>query len=634
MPSDTEPAAPPPPALEGRRARLTSGALLALVVLLLAWIVASFRGPGQRLVVASTAAAGLGVWLVERRRAAREPALLPAAPNPAAAALLAFLVATLVSLPSLRGSFLADDLGYLHLFHAKPLSSFLRLGDISEGIWGFALDEMRPLFALTYKLDYLFHGMNEPGYHLTNLLIHGLCAVLVVLTAVAAGGRSWAAVLAGVFFAVAPVHSEPISWITGKVDSLPTAFYLAAFLFYQWYRAKGSRAAYVLALLVMAAGLFCKEILLTFPAVLVAYDVVVGGSGPEEPRSPKAWARALGVYVPFLLVGAGYALLRRIAVGSFGREHAVSLATVGRFALDQDNRLRYLLVPFPEILREVSLDPWTAVLAGLVLGGILATGLLLHAARARFGRSIALVVFWGPVWYAITVLPLLVTYRAARHLYLPSAGVAIALAFLVLPTTAEGRTPRRALRLALAAFLVAISGTLLVRQNERWLQAGVRSRQSRADLVRMAAELPTGSTVVIDNLSGFLSGGGVYFWRWGLPFALQRPFAPDDLYAPLRVLEPPEIYCCPVPVWWQRKRPLVAALLDGPGEERVDLHLVHWNEHRGVLVLRKGRPSRTRLRIYVERALGGPVASVEGMDARKADRLLTALAIAVRQSPD
>src|SRR5262245_7891785 len=203
---------------------------------------------------------------------------------------MAVVVTSCVSLPTLRGSFLADVLGYIHLFHAKPLSTFLRLGDVSEGIWGFPLDEMRPLFALTYKLDYLLYGTSEAGYHLTNLLIHGLCAGLVALIASAAGAGGWTSGLAGALFALLPVPAEPVSWITGKVDSLPTAFYLAAFYFFLLFRRSASAAAYALSLAAMAAGLFCKEILLTLPAVLVAYDLVAGPLAPDRLRSPRAWA--------------------------------------------------------------------------------------------------------------------------------------------------------------------------------------------------------------------------------------------------------------------------------------------------------------------------------------------------------
>jgi hypothetical protein len=504
---------------------------------------------------------------------------------------------------------------------------------VSEGIWGFPLDEMRPLFALTYKLDYLLYGTSEPGYHLTNLLIHGACAGLVAAIAAGAGAGGWTATLAGALFALLPVHAEPVSWITGKVDSLPTALYLAAFYFFLRFRRGGSAAAYGLSLVALAVGLFCKEILLTLPAVLVGYDVVAGPHALAPPRSPRAWARALAVYVPFALVALGYTVLRRLAVGSFGRENALGWGAIVRFTVEQDFRLRHLLVPFPRLLGDGPPDAASAVLAGVVLGGVIAAALLLHAARRRFARAIALVVFFGPVWYGVTVLPLLVTYRAARHLYLPSAGVAVALALLALPTSDEGRTRRSVPRLALAALLAVVYAILLVRQNDRWLTAAALSRQSRAALALVASDLPAGSTVVIDNLEGFRPGGTVYFWRWSLPFALRPPFVAADLYAPLRVLEPPEVYCCPPSVWWRDKRGFVAALVDGPPEETVELSLVHWNEHRGELVRRSGRPTRGRLRLYVERALAGPVAACDTMDPRKAERLLNALATAVRQFP-
>jgi hypothetical protein len=622
------------PAAEGDAfgAALRAGALLVLAAVLSAWAGWSFRGAAERRVLLAAVGAAIAFALAARTRAG--PASLRGEPSSRAAFLIAFAVALGASVPALRGSFLADDLGYIQLFHAKPLSSFLRLGDVSEGIWGFPLDEMRPLFALTYKLDYMLYGPSEAGYHLTNLLIHAVCAGLVVSIAAAAGAGGWTAALAGALFALLPVHAEPVSWITGKVDSLPTAFYLAAFYFFLRFRRGASRAAYGLSLLAMAVGLFCKEILLTLPAVLVGYDAVAGSLALSWPRSPRAWARPLAVYVPFGLVAFGYAVLRRLAVGSFGRESALGWGAVVRFTLEQDFRLRHLLVPFPRLLGDgPPPDAATAVLAGIVLGGVIAGAGLLYAARRRFARAIALVVFFGPVWYGLTVLPLLVTYRAARHLYLPSAGIAVALALLILPTCDEGRPRRSVLRLALAALLAMVYATLLVGQNGRWLAAAALARQSRADLAAIASGLPAGSTVVIDNLEGFRPGGTVYFWRWSLPFALRPPFVAADLYAPLRVLEPPEVYCCPASVWWRDKRAFVAALVEGPPEEAVEISLVHWNEHRGELVRRSGRPTRGRLRLYVERALAGPVAACDSMDPRKAERLLNALATAVRQSP-
>ena len=48
-----------------------------------------------------------------------------------------------------------------------------------------------------------------------------------------------AAFAAGVVFAVLPMQTESVAWVTGRVDSMPAFFYLAAFLLYCRWRADG-----------------------------------------------------------------------------------------------------------------------------------------------------------------------------------------------------------------------------------------------------------------------------------------------------------------------------------------------------------------------------------------------------------
>jgi hypothetical protein len=160
---------------------------------------------------------------------------------------LLLLLCLLLCFPTLDAYLAADDFGYLKLFHDKSLLDFLRLGDTSEGIWGFPLDEWRPLFGLLWRLDGALWGVNDAGYHLTNVILHGLATCLVFLIAAeAAGAAGGTALLAGLLFAVAPVHAEAICWVTGRTDSLPVVFYLAAFFSYlrSGPRAPGSPTAW------------------------------------------------------------------------------------------------------------------------------------------------------------------------------------------------------------------------------------------------------------------------------------------------------------------------------------------------------------------------------------------------------
>ncbi len=173
----------------------------------------------------------LGVGTLFVALEARLGAELPSVAAPRGRALavpvaIAALVAA-AAWPALDGDFLGDDFGYVQLFHAKPLASLLRLGDVSEGIWGQPLDELRPAFALFNKLRLLLHGPGPGALHASNLALHvAVCLVLYALVRTLVPGRRRTAVAAALVFGLMPVHVEPISWITGTVDSLPTLFYV------------------------------------------------------------------------------------------------------------------------------------------------------------------------------------------------------------------------------------------------------------------------------------------------------------------------------------------------------------------------------------------------------------------------
>src|SRR5258708_11925538 len=138
---------------------------------------------------------------------------------------LLLLLCLLLCFPTLNAYLAADDFGYLKLFHDKSLLDFLRLGDTSEGIWGFPLDEWRPVFGLLWRLDGALWGVNDAGYHLTNVILHGLAACLVFLIAAeAAGSVGGAAFLAELIFAAAPLPTRDISLVLMPTRPPPLAF--------------------------------------------------------------------------------------------------------------------------------------------------------------------------------------------------------------------------------------------------------------------------------------------------------------------------------------------------------------------------------------------------------------------------
>ena len=525
--------------------------------------------------------------------------------------------------PTLHADYLGDDFGYVRLFHDKPLASFFRLGDISEGIWGRPLDELRPAFALSFKLGLLVHGADPRGFHLTNILLHALCAALVwALLRTAAPAARAAALLAGLLFAVAPVHSEAVSWVTGKVDLLPTTFYLATLWLFVRFRARSQRKDLALAGLVFVVGLFTKEILITLPVLLVAYDLLrptwTDGFWPG-----RSLRRLAAVHTPFFAAAAGFLGLRGLVFDSFAREGRLGLPRLWHFVEQQPERLRALLLP---------VEPGApgAALAAALTVGILAGAIAWLVRRRRdLAPTWGLLLFFGLAWYAVTMAPLIVTYVSSRHLYLPSCAAAVSVALVLFPVARPGAIPPSGRwRRAAALLLLALNGRLLALHNDDWVRAGTFSARARTQAAAAIASLPDDSVVLLSGFPGTERRRTV--WKFALPFALQPPFVARDVYGPHRVLEWPDLYARPLAHWWRAKRPWLTELLDGDPDQRLTLHVLRWNPRRQRVVLRRSRHRRGFLRAQAIKAVGEPLTRLESIDAGQASRLVQGLIRAAR----
>ncbi|MFH1529944.1 MAG: hypothetical protein ABIK09_04310 [Pseudomonadota bacterium] len=132
---------------------------------------------------------------------------------------------------------------------------------------------LRPLFVLSLKLDHAVWGFTAFGYHLTNLLLHGLNAVMVrrlLLRLRVAPGH---ALLAACLFAAFPHHTVAVLWISGRTEVLMATFVLGSLLLHLRAR-DGDRpfAARLGSLACAAAAFFTKEGAVTLPVFLALVE--------------------------------------------------------------------------------------------------------------------------------------------------------------------------------------------------------------------------------------------------------------------------------------------------------------------------------------------------------------------------
>ena len=244
--------------------------------------------------------------------------------------------------------------------------------------------------------------------------------------------------------------------------------------------------------------------------------------------------------------------MRRVAFGQWlFAEPALSQRQLLKWLGRQVEYLNALWLPLNVLERPTSAR--LLLVAWLVL--------LFVLARQFFARRKGVVAaglrdplwFFGPVWYAATIIPLLGTYWAPRHLCLSSAGFCLAVVLLLQRLFSE-----RLFKCAVVLLLVSYS-LLLLRYELIWRTAARLSAQIRAEVETATQALPAGSGLILDAPMYYR---GVYVWYRAANYALRPPFVTISPYERLRVLESPASYCCPF--WRRDKAPLIASLVSDP----------------------------------------------------------------------
>src|SRR5207302_8499812 len=92
-------------------------------------------------------------------------------------------VSFLAYAPVWRAYFLADDFAYVGLYANRPFTEWVGIfaKDWTRGVWGYQMDELRPMMALAFWWDGTLWPFHPLGYHTTNILFHAACSIMVLL---------------------------------------------------------------------------------------------------------------------------------------------------------------------------------------------------------------------------------------------------------------------------------------------------------------------------------------------------------------------------------------------------------------------------------------------------------------------
>ena len=177
-----------------------------------------------------------------------------------AVALLA--VVFLVYQPAWHGGFVWDDDDHVTRPELRSWHGLYRIWfDVGATL------QYYPLLHSVFWIEHVLWGDATLGYHLVNISLHALAALLValLLRRLAIPG----AYLAAAIFALHPVHVESVAWITEQKNTLSAVFYLGAMLVYLRFDQTRKTAWYAGALGLFVLALLSKTVTGTLPGALL-----------------------------------------------------------------------------------------------------------------------------------------------------------------------------------------------------------------------------------------------------------------------------------------------------------------------------------------------------------------------------
>jgi len=217
-----------------------------------------------------------------------KPALLQSLKRDWVLGFLLFVFTLAVYQPAWQGKQLWDDDAYITKIELRSPSGLAR-------IWTElgATQQYYPLAHSVFWLEYHLWGDSTLGYHLVNILLHFLSAVLLVciLRRLMIPGAWFVAAI----FALHPIQVESVAWMTELKNTLSGVFFLSAVLAFLQFDQEREKRSYARALGLFILGLLSKSAIATLPVSLLA---VLWWK-----RGRINWKRDVGPLLPFFIVG-------------------------------------------------------------------------------------------------------------------------------------------------------------------------------------------------------------------------------------------------------------------------------------------------------------------------------------------
>jgi hypothetical protein len=364
------------------------------------------------------------------------------------------------------------------------------LVDLSNVQFLFLYSPFRPVINLSYALDRWLWGYRPFGFHLTNVILHAAVAVLLcllvrrifedvrpagesrprgtVLYAAPIGAEPLAFATAAVF-AVHPIQTEAVSYISGRSELLCGLWFLAAVVLARDAIVFGSRTRAALACVCGVLSMASKEAGLVLPVIVIGYDWLIR-PGDDDARRRRLWR----IFIPGSLLVAGGAVYRLVAL-PHGTDTGTITAALLNLLTQSIAIWRYLGLLVWPVGQSIMHGVHRVTSLGDPLALVAAAGLVMVVALALAIRQRAPAVAFGLLWFLILLAPsssfvTLAEGMAEHRVYLASAGIFIAMSAAIAEHLLRRRPAPRGVPVEYiaAGILITVLSALTVTRNQVW----------------------------------------------------------------------------------------------------------------------------------------------------------------------
>jgi len=323
--------------------------------------------------------------------------------------------------------------------HVQDPEYFFQLFKEDQHVFGRGQGNFyRPLVSVSFMMDFLLsyrpeYGKNELGtpnvspllFHITNIVLHWIVVSLLFLLLQKFGVPRSIAICTSLIYSIHPIHTEAVTYISGRADMMSAMFILLSLLFaLKYLESEKFLSIYIfLTLLAFICGLLSKEASTIFPVLLVV--ILLFFKTESTTNSKKIHVKKILLTVSSLIIFVAYLVLRSTIL-KFSSDTQNITKTWSEKIIEVGQALafylRVMIIPI-NLHMEQSLEntPWWTSTVGYTFLTTLILGLIWAINKKHYRISMG--IGWFVVgWFPISGIFTLNAPQAEHWMYLPIIG--------------------------------------------------------------------------------------------------------------------------------------------------------------------------------------------------------------------